>query len=339
MNKAIEVAKITARGNRIEYLLRDESGLGLFKEKSLTAWIEFHNAEAFGFAAENVPISILAVPIALYLYPATWFCGVDLVLPTIDKTLFEDLDAIYDAYSNLHGPFSPEWRGKVLPSKIEDAEMPAPKFERLVFFSGGVDAVHAALNNAGPKNVLASVPSIESVRKGKGRRLDAGKDFLEVKSRLVRDFSGVTKSPWVLVTNNFNDDIFDSKKVERDAKGKISTPETYFSHMVKLGNMLSAAPFAHALGIRTLVMGSGYTPLEGKDGWSKDGDYPDLSNSIKFSGAAFAEQDGFYTRRTAKVRNIANSPLVKEYKAGGGKLPFGPAFRILRCSAASATSA
>lgn len=212
-------------------------------------------------------------------------------------------------------------------SKIEDAPMPPAAFERLVFCGGGLDGLSAAVNNPGPKNVLACVPSIETTHRNK--KNSVGEDFIEAKYRLIRGISSVTKSPWVLVTNNFRAAITQKYRNETDDLRSTHT-----------ANMLSAAPFAWSQGIGTLVMGSTYEPLEGKGAWGMDSAHPDMSNAIRFSGVSFAEQDGLYARRTDKVRSIASAPCVKEFKGtGGGKLQFGPAFRTLPSSAASAQSA
>ena len=63
------------------------------------AWVKFHNVECFGFSAKGLPESILVLPITLYLLPVTWFYGVELVVPSIDKRLYERLPQIYNSYS------------------------------------------------------------------------------------------------------------------------------------------------------------------------------------------------------------------------------------------------
>lgn len=74
--------------------------------------------------------------------------------------------------------------------------------------------------------------------------------------------------------------------------------------MKYLGNLLSAAPFAYALGIRYLVMGSAFEQLEDNHASNLDGANPELSDSFKFAEVSFTEQDGLYVRRSLKARNI-----------------------------------
>lgn len=94
--------------------------------------------------------------------------------------------------------------------------MPESRFDNIVFFSGGVDAVHAGIDNPGKRSVLVSVPSIESMDKTK--KENSGCDFLNAKIRLIREFSTVSESGWLLITNNFLADVFDDVRIQHDLK-------------------------------------------------------------------------------------------------------------------------
>ena len=115
MNKTIEITKVVAVGDTIQYEICDSTGLSLLKSRRGEAWVKFHHAEGFPFSLRDLPESILAIPISLYLLPATWFYGVDLVVPSMDKTLYECLPNIYETYSRIYGPFKKVWSGRVEP--------------------------------------------------------------------------------------------------------------------------------------------------------------------------------------------------------------------------------
>ena len=115
MNKTIEITKVVAVGDTIQYEICDSTGLSLLKSRRVEAWVKFHHAEGFPFSLRDLPESILAIPISLYLLPATWFYGVDLVVPSMDKTLYECLPNIYETYSRIYGPFKKVWSGRVRP--------------------------------------------------------------------------------------------------------------------------------------------------------------------------------------------------------------------------------
>ena len=62
------------------------------------------------------------------------------------------------------------------------------------------------------------------------------------------------------------------------------------------------APFAYAMGIKELIMGSSL--IEDKLEPALDGTNPLLTNGFKFVGISFAEQDGLYTRRSQKANML-----------------------------------
>ena len=309
MSKTIEIVQVSASEDTIYYELRDNTGLQLLKSETVSAWIKFHNAACFDFSAKYLPEAILALPVTLYLLPATWFYGVELVVPSIDKVLHDCLPSIYAAYSNLYGPFRKEWRGKVTAKTVVENGMTESRFDNIVFFSGGVDAIHAGVNNPGKRNVLVSVPSIEGPASS-GKDI-AGQNFLMAKSRLIQDFSAVSGSDWLLITNNFRADIFDDAKIQYELKhvfrlNSIAFHADGWFGMKYLGNLLSSAPFAYSMGIKKLIMGSTYEQIEDLPGTNKDGANPDLTSSIKFANVSFAEQDGLHTRRSKKAKDVIN---------------------------------
>lgn len=307
MTKTIEITKIVATRDTIKYEICDHTGLHLLKQKNLEVWVKYHHADNFIFSLQSLPESILNIPILFYLMPVTWFYGVDLVVPSIDKTLYNNLPNIHRMYSKIYGPFKQEWSGKVISEVVVENRMPESRFDNIVFFSGGVDAVHAGINNSGKKNVLVSVPSIESMEKTK--KENSGKDFLEVKSHLIQEFSTVSGSDWLLITNNFQDAVFDDVKIGHELKNSFGLNSEAFCFdgwfgIKYLGNLLSVAPFAYALGVKNLIMGSSFEQLENNYASNLDGSNPELTNSFKFAGISFSEQDGLYLRRSQKVKDI-----------------------------------
>lgn len=302
MNRTIELRRITVEDTTINYEIYDNTGLHLLKKDKVKAFVRFFNAEAFGFTPESLPQSILAVPITLYLLPVTYFYNVELVLPCMDKDLHERLPEIYNAYSKIYGPFKSEWRGKVVPGKIEENKPHSGNHDKIVFFSGGLDALSAGVNNPGEKTVLVSIPSIESQAKNEGLLRDE-------KFSLIKSFSRISGSPWLLVSNNFNEDVFYDDEIQQNLKTRLALDSKSFNFdgwfgIKYLGNMCSVAPFAYARGIREFVMGSGFEQEGEKKENPEGGANPELSDSIGFAGMHFAEQDELYTRRSVKTKNI-----------------------------------
>lgn len=261
MKRTIELTRIAVDGDTVKYEIHDNTGLGLLRKEKVEAQIQFHNADAFGFEPDKLPESVLALPITLYLLPVTFFYHIELILSSIDNTLYHNIPTLYAAYSQMYGPFKEEWRGKIVAKEIVANQMPDARYDRIVFFSGGVDAIHAGINNPGKRNVLVSVPSIEVHSRNEGA-------LRNEKFVMIKEFSRVIGSDWLLVANDFNQVVFDD---EIGRNGKITR---YLRNTLQLNTVA-------------------FNPL--------------LTNGFKFVGISFAEQDGLYTRRSQKVKNIVST--------------------------------
>ena len=308
MKRTIELTRIAVDGDTVKYEIHDNTGLGLLRKEKVEAQIQFHNADAFGFAPDKLPESVLALPITLYLLPVTFFYHIELILSSIDNTLYHNIPTLYAAYSQMYGPFKEEWRGKIVAKEIVANQMPDARYDRIVFFSGGVDAIHAGINNPGKRNVLVSVPSIEVHSRNEGA-------LRNEKFVMIKEFSRVIGSDWLLVANDFNQVVFDDEigrngKITRYLRNTLQLNTVAFNHsgfwgMRYIPNLCSVAPFAYAMGIKELIMGSSL--IEDKLEPALDGTNPLLTNGFKFVGISFAEQDGLYTRRSQKVKNIVST--------------------------------
>ena len=248
---------------------------------------------------------MLLVPVSLYLIPITYFYDVELVIPEMDKVLYENLPHIYDVYSKIYGPFRKEWRGKVSVNKIvKNTPFSNSKYDRVVFFSGGVDACHAGINNPGIKSLLVSIPSIEKDASNEG-------PLREEKFSLIKNFSKVIGSDWLLISNNFNDKLFKDQEISNFLKNEkgLSSPAFIFDGwggITYLANMCCVAPISYQFGIKSLIMGSSFEQIEDYMQINQDGANPELTDSIRFANIVFAEQEGPQIRRSKKVKDIVD---------------------------------
>lgn len=301
--KKIEIIKTSVEENTIHYQVREEKGLGLLQQDVVNLFIRFHGDENFNCDLNNVPLSILQLPISLYLIPITYFYDVELVIPEMDKVLYDNLPAIYDAYSKIYGPFKNEWRGKITVQKIVDnTPVENAKYDKVVFFSGGVDACHAGINNHGRGTLLVSIPDIEKDAVNEG-------PLRAEKFALIKRFSKVVQSDWLLISNNFNASLYNYQKIEFHLKNELGLCSAAFKFdgwggIRYIPNMCCVAPIAYLTGVNKLVMGSSFEQIEDDFQVNYDGANPDITNSIKFVNTEFAEQDGLIVRRSKKVNNI-----------------------------------
>lgn len=301
--KRIEITKAYVKADTIHYEIREEAGLGLLRKDIVELYIRLHHNESTNYDLSSVPESVLLVPISLYLLPITYFYNVELVIPSMDKVLYENLQPIYEAYSNIYGPFKREWRGKVTVGKIvENKPVENSQYDKVVFFSGGVDACHAGINNPGRKSLLVSIPDIESMAKSDG-------PLREEKFTLIKDFSKVVNSEWLLLSNNFNSSLYNGDEIKNfltTVRGLCSEAYNFdgWAGIKYMANMCCVAPVAYLTGVKSLIMGSGFEQIEDELRVNYDGANPDITNSIKFADVSFAEQDGLTVRRSKKVSNI-----------------------------------
>ncbi len=301
--KKIEISNVLVDGDTIHYRVIEEAGIGLLRKDTVDLFIRFHFSEEMSLNLESVPQSILLLPLSLYILPITYFYNVELVIPEMDKVLFENLPSIYEAYSKIYGPFKESWRGKVTVQKVvENKPVENPSYVKIVFFSGGVDACHAGINNPGKKSLLVSIPDIEAFAKNDG-------PLREEKFSLIKNFSKIVDSDWLLISNNFNDSLFRDAEIYsylRTGRHLCSSAYEYdgWAGIKYMANMCSVAPIAYLTGVKQLVMGSTFEQIESKLLNNEDGASPELSDAIKFVNIEFSEQDGLTERRTRKVKRI-----------------------------------
>lgn len=301
--KTIELTKVSVEANAIHYQVCQENGLDLLQNDTVNLFIKYHGDEHFNCDLTKVPKSILMLPISLYLIPLTYFYRVELVIPEMDSVLYNSLPAIYDAYSKIYGPFKDEWRGKLTINKIvENAPINDSKYDKIVFFSGGVDACHAGINNSGNKSLLVTIPDIECLAKNEG-------PLREEKFSLIKSFSKAVNSDWLLISNNFNLCLYKDKKIhnylgnELGLNSEAAKCDGWYG-IKYVPNMCCVAPVTFFYGITSLIMGSAYEQIEDRCEFNLDGANPIITDSICFVNTSFAEQEGLMTRRSEKVRNI-----------------------------------
>lgn len=299
MKRAIELTRITVDGDTIRYEIHDKTGFGLLQKERVEAWIKFHNTDVFGFEPDKLPESVLAIPVTLYLLRVTWLYGTDLILPSIDKTLYENLDGIRDAYAQIFGTFKEEWKGSVRVNELIENRIPDARYKDVVFFSGGIDAIHAGMNYPGKSTILVSIPDVENKSKSEGA-------LREEKFLLIKDFSQIAGSDWLVISNNFNRGIFNDIATIADTN-HMSYVRQYAAVGRYIPNLCSVVPFAYAMGIKKLIMGSTCEQIEYKMEWALDGTNPLITNAFSFSGISFEEQDGLYTRRSIKTKNVIST--------------------------------
>lgn len=299
----IIINKAVVEGNTIHYYVSEIGDLHLLQQDHVNLFVRYQGSEGMDCGLDEVPQSILLVSISLYLLPLTWFFDIELVVPEMDKGLYNRLPVIYNAYSRIYGPFDKTWGGKVSIGKIvENKSIDEPKYDKAVFFSGGVDACHAGINNSGTRTLLVSIPDIEWQAKNEGLLRDE-------KFSLIKNFAKIVHSDWLVISNNFNLCLHDLPKIQSHLEiglrlSSLAFRFDGFRGIRYLPNMCCCAPMVYRFGIQKMIMGSSFEQLEDNMNINYDGANPELSDSIGFANAFFTKQDGLTTRRSKKVCKI-----------------------------------
>ena len=312
-NNRIIIDKAEVDGNTIRYKVCETGSLHLLQKDNVDLFVSFRGSDGIDWRLNQVPQSILLVSISLYLLPLTWFYNIELVIPEMDKELYDRLPSIYSAYSKIYGPFDKRWGGTVSINKVADNIIEGnPRYDKIVFFSGGVDACHAGINNSGEKTLLVSVPDIEWQAKNDGLLRDE-------KFSLIKSFSEIIHCDWLVVSNNFNVALHNLPLIQSHLSSQLKLNSLAFQYdgfrgIRYIPNMCCCAPVVYNFGVHKMVIGSSFEQLEDKMNINYDGTNPELSDSIGFANAIFTEHDGSTTRRSEKVRNIiewCNNHCVK----------------------------
>ena len=82
--KKIELTKVCVDGDTIRYEVHEDSGLGLLQQEKVELFVRYHFNETFACDFGRFPMSILSLPISLYLVPLTYFYDVEVVIPEMD---------------------------------------------------------------------------------------------------------------------------------------------------------------------------------------------------------------------------------------------------------------
>lgn len=302
MNRII-IDRAVVEGDTIRYKVSEMGELNLLQKDNVELFVRYQGSEGIDWGLNQVPQSILLISISLYLIPLTWFYDVELVIPEMDEDLYNHLPSIYNAYSKIYGPFDPSWRGMISIGKVvRNVPVEQHNYDKVVFFSGGVDACHAGINNPGEKTLLVSIPDIEWQAKNDGLLRDE-------KFSLIRNFSEIVHSDWLVISNNFNTTLHNFPKIQSYLQSILNLNSLAFQYdglggIRYLPNMCCCAPVVYHFGIHKMVLGSSFEQIENNMNINYDGTNPELSDAIGFAGAVFSEHDGLTTRRTAKVKDI-----------------------------------
>lgn len=121
---------VVVKNSRVEYFFETR---GIISEYFTTD----HMFIEYDTDISDVPVSLLTIPFVSSIIPLMWLTNTVMWVTEIDRTFYEALKRIKDAYQNLYNDCS--LRGNFVAAKLVDNTY-EPETPGLLLFSGGIDA-------------------------------------------------------------------------------------------------------------------------------------------------------------------------------------------------------
>ncbi len=283
-NKFI-IDKVYAKENKIYYEYRVE-GEEEFKK---LFWLgDFFSVE-FNENIEEVPESILVIPLVCNVLPIIWMNNGTIYLNKIDKTFYKAIFKIKEAYDEMLPNIN--LKGKVrckrkIKNEYEPSELNA------TFFSGGVDSYSTLIRHLDEKPNLITIWGadvdfeneegwnvVKSYIQGIGEKYNLKNVFIKTavkrfvdNSELERQYEGILKDNW------------------------------WHAMQHGIGLIGNIAPYAYKHRLNTIYVPSTYTK---NDKNILCASRPEIDNNVKFGGTRVFHE-GFDFNRQEKVNGITD---------------------------------
>lgn len=290
-NKFI-IEKVYANQNKIyyEYKLEGEED---FKK---LFWLgEFFSVE-YNENIENIPESILVIPLLCNILPIIWVNNGTIYLNQIDKTFYQAIKEIKKGYEEML-PYI-KFKGKIkCKKKVRNNYEPTDK--TATFFSGGVDSYFTLIKRMEEKPDLITI-------------WGADIDFENEKGwKVVKKFvEGVGKERGlknVLIRTAVRRFI-DNSELERQYH-ELLHDNWWHAMQHGIGLIGNIAPYAYKYQLKTIYIPSTYT----KETQVVCASRPEIDNHVRFGGTTVFHE-GFEANRQQKVEKICHYVKEKEDK-------------------------
>jgi hypothetical protein len=124
--------KIIVKNNKVDYFFNITGNLQKYFKSNNHMFLEYNQD------LSDIPNSILAIPFVSNIIPLIWITDSMIVVDELDKSFYECLNNIRDAYQNMFPRV--RFKGNIDVGTIVDNSY-IPEVEAASFFSGGLDAL------------------------------------------------------------------------------------------------------------------------------------------------------------------------------------------------------
>lgn len=291
MKNQFIIDKVYASGNKIYYEYRVE-GEENFKK---LFWLgEFFSVE-FNENIEDVPESILVIPLICNILPIIWVNNAILYINEIDKTFYKSISEIKKGYIEMLPQV--KFKGKIkAKKKIKNYYETSNK--NITFFSGGVDSYSTLIRNMEQEPDLITIwgadidfenekgwAVVKTYINEIGKKYNLKNVFIRTALRRFIDNSELEKQYHNLINDNW-----------------------WHGMQHGIGLIGNVAPYAYKHKINKIYVPSTYTK---EDKHIVCASRPEIDNMVKF-GSTSVFHEGYDFNRQEKVNQISN--YIKEKK-------------------------
>lgn len=252
----------------------------------------FEPEQCFGiewpFSVENMPESILIIPLLSQLLPAAWVLDIDIYLPSCDRDFYFSLEEVFGGYRQMYPMLT--FGGRVIPDKLEKNRSPYESGKAIVCYSGGVDSFDTIIRHLDEKPTLVSLWGSDIFWEEEEAWYTL-EGYLRHDAELLNLEQITVKSAFRKLLNQ---GILDRTVL-------ISGDGWWHGFQHGIGILGHMAPVAWMLGADKVYIASSFT----KDDHYTCASDPSIDNYVRYCGTRVIH-DGYETDRQQKIINILN---------------------------------
>lgn len=289
MNKII-LDKIVVKDSRVDYFFSTKGNMNKYFKKSSHMFLQYN------FSLTNVPKSILAIPFVSNVTPLVWITNSVLKVEELDRTFYECLPNIRNAYHKMFP--DAEFGGSLVVNEVIENSY-IPEIEAASLFSGGLDAMTTFVRIKEKKPILITEYGWHGDEANNNEVWQADK-------KNALNFAKINGLNNILIQSNYGT-FMNSRNIDHDYSKKLG--DTWWHGLHHALAIISAAiPIAFKLKVKCIYIGSSNTSLNQVTCASD----PSVDNEIKYgSGEVF--HDGYELTRQDKVK------VITDYFSGAGE--------------------
>ncbi|OWV14374.1 hypothetical protein [Fibrobacter sp. UWB5] len=274
--KNVTLKSINISGNRCEYVFEYPDEMSRYiADGSQTLFVELPAQ----YNLKDVPEALLAVPFVGGMMCVTMLLGYGIKVPELDKTFFESVPHIKNAFHKMF-PYA-KFCFDVDVEKIVDCCYETQNVPS-VFFSGGLDATSALIEHIEENPLMINIYG--------GDLLLTDTDSHVALDQYFRRLTGQIGNEYAFVKSNCRR-FFNERKIEIDYLDNILKPEENHGWWASIAHILSMssviAPIEYLTKTAINYIGSGYSSKS--KGF--DANNINMVNAIKFASCRFSLVD------------------------------------------------